>query len=102
MSALIYCPFPDVESARATGRTLLDERLIGCMNIGGAVQSLFCWNGERGEGEETPALIKTDAALLDRAMARLEELHPYDAPAILGWPCRGGPSTQDWLGELNG
>jgi periplasmic divalent cation tolerance protein len=29
--------------------------------------------------------MKTDATMLERAIARLEALHPYETPAILGW-----------------
>lgn len=100
MSALIYCPFPDTRSARSAGQTLIDEGLVGCINIGGQVHSLFIWNGEQGEGEEVPALLKTDATLLERAIARLGDLHPYDAPAILGWPCVAGKACEDWLAGL--
>ena len=100
MTALIYCPFPDAEAAGSAGQSLLDEKLIGCINIGGAIHSMFCWNGEAGSGDEVPALLKTDASLLERAIARLEDLHPYEAPAILGWPCVGGAATTQWLGEL--
>lgn len=101
MTALIYCPFPDEETAAAIGSTLLDEDLIGCINIGAPIRSLFSWNGERGEGVETPALIKTDAALLEKAIVRLEGLHPYEAPAIVGWRCdAAGGATQAWLGAI--
>ena len=98
MTALIYCPFPDQETADEIGATLLDEELIGCINIGGPIRSLFVWDGECGEGTEVPALLKTNARLLDRAVVRLESLHPYDAPAILGWNCdAAGAGTQAWL-----
>lgn len=102
MSALIYCPFPDAQSARDIGQRLLDEELIGCINVGAPIFSMFTWAGECGEGEEAPALLKTDAALVERAIARLEELHPYDAPAILGWPCIAGQATRNWLEGLTG
>ena len=102
MSALIYCPFPDEAAARAVGTTMLDEGLIACINIGAPIASLFEWNGERGEGAECPALLKTDAAKLEEAIARLEDLHPYEAPAILGWPCIAGKATSDWLGSTGG
>ena len=102
MSALIYCPFPDAASARRIGKQLLDEGLIGCINIGPGVESLFCWNGEQGSGEECPALLKTHSNLLESAITRLEDLHPYDAPAILGWPCISGNATGGWLAGLDG
>ncbi|WP_324828910.1 divalent-cation tolerance protein CutA [Qipengyuania zhejiangensis] len=101
MTALIYCPFPDAGTAERIGAILLDEGLAGCINIGSPVRSLYQWDAKRGESEEIPALIKTDAALLDRAIVRVEGLHPYDAPAIVGWCCDGaGTATRAWLGGL--
>ncbi len=102
MSALIYCPFPDAASAERIGAQLLDEGLIACINIGEGVRSLYVWNGERGEGDEVPALLKTNAELLGRAVARLEDLHPYHAPAILGWRCDvAGEAAGKWLDGLD-
>lgn len=99
--ALIWCPFPDAGIAAATAKTLLDERLVACANILPAMLSLFEWNGERGEATEAGALFKTDAALLERALARLAEEHPYDEPAILAWRCDAAtPGTAAWLGGL--
>lgn len=99
--ALIWCPFPDAATAAATAKTLLDERLVACVNILPAMISLFEWNGERGEASETGALFKTDAALLDRAVTRLGEEHPYDEPAIVAWRCdAASPGTVAWLGGL--
>lgn len=98
MSALIYCPFPDRDTAREVAATLLDERLIACANILGPIESLFVWEGVRGEAEEIAVQFKTDAAALEVAIARLGVLHPYDAPAILGWLCDAAhPATAQWL-----
>lgn len=102
MSALIYCPFPDHASAAKVAERLLGERLIACANIGGAVRSLFVWNGERGEAAEVGVLFKTREALLDSAVARIVELHPYDAPAVLGWRCDAvAEATANWLSRLD-
>ncbi|WP_100260069.1 divalent-cation tolerance protein CutA [Qipengyuania seohaensis] len=100
MTALIYCPFPNEDSAKEIGRALIEEGLIGCINVGPSIHSLFVRNSKIGESEETPALLKTDKSLLQRAISRLEILHPYDTPAILGWPCVAGSATTDWLGQL--
>ena len=101
MSALIYCPFPDDASAADVAERLLAEKLIACANIGGAVRSLFVWNGERGEATEVGVLFKTREALLDRAVARIAQLHPYEAPAVLGWRCdTAAEATAKWLSAL--
>ncbi|MCK9543112.1 MAG: divalent-cation tolerance protein CutA [Novosphingobium sp.] len=100
-AALIWCPFPDEDSAARTAHTLLDERLIACANMLPTMRSIFQWRGERGEAQETGAILKTDAALLDRAMARLADLHPYEQPAIVGWRCdRASAATRAWLEAL--
>ncbi|MBB3034301.1 divalent-cation tolerance protein CutA [Alteriqipengyuania lutimaris] len=101
MSALVYTVFASREDARAVAAHLLDERLIACANVIGQVEALFEWDGERGSGEEVAVLFKTHADRLDAAVARLEELHPYDTPAILGWPTPvSGSATRDWLAGL--
>ena len=103
MTALIYCPFPDRESARNAASRLLDEKLIGCANLLGEVESLFEWQGERGSERELGVLFKTDERLLDNAIERLGALHPYDTPAIVGWRCDAAhPATREWLGALGG
>jgi periplasmic divalent cation tolerance protein len=85
--AFVRCPFTDSESTLTGANWLLDERPIACANMIPGMVSLLAWYGERGKAEETGALFKTDAALLDRLVARLAELRLHDEPAILGWRC---------------
>lgn len=101
MPALIWCPFPDQDSALRISHSLLDQNLIACANILPRMVSLFAWNGEREEAQETGVLLKTNSAKLDEAIARLAELHPYEEPAILGWLCdAAAPGTANWLGAI--
>lgn len=101
--ALCWCPFPDAASAEAAANTLLDEGLIACANIMPGLRTLYAWQGERGEASEAGALLKTNSSLIEKLIARLAELHPYDEPAILGWPCDvTTPGTAAWLGGLTG
>lgn len=101
MSALIWCPFPDREAAADAARVLLDEKLIACANVLPGMLSLYEWKGERGEDTEAGALFKTHESLLDRAIARIGEIHPYEQPTIMGWRCQAAsPQTAAWLGAL--
>ncbi|MCB2089242.1 MAG: divalent-cation tolerance protein CutA [Sphingomonadaceae bacterium] len=101
MAALIWCPFPDEEAALAAGQVLLDEQLVACCNILGSMTSLFAWQGETSRSVETGVLFKTDSSVLTAAVARLEKLHPYAEPAILGWHCdAAAEATRTWLGAL--
>lgn len=101
--ALIWCPFADEASAAAVAGRLLDEGLIACANILPGMRSLYIWKGERGEGRECGALLKTEASRLDDAVARLTALHPYDAPAVIAWCCdAASPATLAWLADPAG
>lgn len=97
-AALIWCPFPDANSARAAANTLLDERLIACANIMAPCESHFIWDGGRETASEVPVLFKTTAARLAQAVERLGGLHPYEAPAVLGWQADDThPAALQWL-----
>ena len=99
MSALVWCPFPDRECAIQVADFLLAEQLIACANILGEMHSRFVWKGETGTAEEVGVLFKTDSGSLDAAISRIESLHPYETPAILGWKCdAANAATLEWLG----
>ena len=102
MSALIYCPFPDRETARRISSTLVEERLVACANLIGPTESIFLWEGGLDTANEVAVLLKTDQDILQQAIERLGELHPYDIPAIIGWCCDvAHPATAAWLGSFN-
>lgn len=99
--ALVWCPFPDRESAAAAAKTLLDRGLIACANMLPEMRSLYVWNGEAGDAEEVGVLFKTNVAALDALLPQLEQLHPYEEPAILAWRCDDAwPGTAAWLAAL--
>jgi periplasmic divalent cation tolerance protein len=100
-AALIWSPFASEGQARAAANTLLDEGLIACANILPQVTSLYVWNGERGEAAEVGVLFKTTPGLLAKAVERLEAIHPYDTPAIVGWSAdASGGATAEWLSTI--
>lgn len=103
LPALIWSPFADAESAQGVTEILLEEGLVACGNIIGGVRSVFRWQGRTENAEEAVVVFKTNAALLDKAVARLAELHPYEEPAIVGWICdAAAPATIGWLAGLPG
>jgi periplasmic divalent cation tolerance protein len=103
LSALIWSPFADADQARTVAKALLEEKLIACANIVPGVVSVFEWQGEVTEADEVGVLFKTHADLLDRAVARIEQLHRYESPAIIGWHGKSaGVATGLWLGRLPG
>lgn len=104
MTALVWCTFPDRASAEGVARQLLDERLIVCANITEGMTSVFLWQGSVDHATECGALFKTSADVLDTVVERIAALHPYQTPAVMGWPCPAAAQpTREWIeGALTG
>jgi periplasmic divalent cation tolerance protein len=94
----LHVTMPDKERAASMGRALVDEGLAACVNIVSGVRSIYQWDGRLQEDDEVLCLIKTRAAVFERARARILELHPYDVPEILAFAVDdGSPAYLDWL-----
>lgn len=97
--ACLYTLFDSIEAAQDVVRAMLSERLIACANIHAPCQSHYTWQGEIVQSHEIPVLFKLSADGADAAVMRLEQLHPYNTPAIILWTA---DSTSDYVGWLMG
>ena len=92
--------FATEEEARSIGRTVIEERLAACVNIGGAIHSIYHWQGEIAETDEVAASFKATAAMADALIARIAELHSYEVPCIYAAPVdKVLASYGDWVEE---
>ena len=82
----VYATFADEEEARRIGRLCVEERLAACVNVLGAIHSVYRWQGKIDEAGEVAALFKTTAEGAEALIARIAELHSYDVPAAVVWP----------------
>ncbi len=79
---------------------LVEERLAACVNVIGAVASIYRWEGEVQRDEEVLLLMKTTAAGVGPLKGRVLELHPYDTPEFLAFEVGvGSPGYLDWVAE---
>ena len=86
---------PSSGEARRIGRRLVEEKLAACVNIIPRVHSIFLWQGRIcGEGESL-MVIKTRRACFKRLSARVQSLHRYSVPEIIGLPIVCG--SKDYL-----
>lgn len=80
---LVFTQMPDVASARALARALVEARLAACVSIGAPVESLYHWRGEIETGAEVPVAIKTRTGRYADVEAAIRARHPYELPEIL-------------------
>jgi periplasmic divalent cation tolerance protein len=62
---------------------LVAERLAACVNAIPGVTSTYRWKGKIERDPETTLLVKTSAKTLEKCVARLRALHPYEVPEIV-------------------
>jgi periplasmic divalent cation tolerance protein len=92
--------FASEDEARMIGRTVVEERLAACVNIGGPVRSIYHWQGDIEEGDEVAASFKTTAAMADTLIARIAELHSYEVPCVFASPVEKLLAAYaDWVEE---
>ncbi len=94
---MLYSLFGTPAEAKEAAHVLVEEGLVACANIGGAVTSIYRWQSAIEEETEIPVLFKLAPQRLDAAEARLAELHSYDEPAILHWPAQTTEGYGRWL-----
>ena len=73
------------DAAASIARTLVDARLVACVNLL-PITSVFRWKGEVQTEVEVTLLCKVGADAVERCVTRLRELHPYELPEILVLP----------------
>ena len=97
---LVFCTFPDMETAGKVVRELVEQRLAACGNLLKGVHSVYRWRGEVESSEEVLAILKLDSARYSELETKLRSLHPYDVPEIVAFPIsRGLPEYLRWVAE---
>jgi len=83
---LVYASFSTWEEAEKIVQKLLEERLIACGSVLGPVTSRFWWKMKVETAEEYVAMMKTREDLFEAACKKIEDMHSYDVPEIVGVP----------------
>ena len=75
---------PSREEAERIAQVLVEERLAACVNVVPGVRSIYRWEDEIHVEDEVLMLVKTSRASFSALEARVNDLHPYDVPEIVG------------------
>ncbi len=79
---LITTTTESLEEAREIGRTLVEEKLVACVNIVGPVTSLYTWENKLEETQEHKLFIKALMRNWPSIRERIKSLHSYTVPEI--------------------
>ena len=77
-------------SADKIAKTLVKQRLAGCVQILGPIQSSYWWNGKLQNAREWLCLIKAQSRDYRRIELAIKKEHPYEVPEVLALPILSG------------
>jgi periplasmic divalent cation tolerance protein len=96
--AFVYIVAGSEEEAKRIGRTLLEKKLVACVNIW-KISSNYWWKGEIQGDEEFALLAKTMAEKVEAVKEEVLELHSYELPCIVWWNVKGYDPYISWIEE---
>lgn len=79
---MVVCNCPP-EHAHRLARGLVERRLSSCVNILPSIQSVYRWEGEVCEDNESTLLIKTSSQHIDFIDEFMIKEHPYDVHELI-------------------
>ena len=95
--ALVTCP---PEKAQALAEVLVNERVAACVNVVGAVQSVYRWKGAVQRDAEALLICKTTRDRFEAFRNLVLKNHPYELPEVIALPVGQGHAPYlDWVME---
>ncbi len=91
------------EEAVRIGRKLVEVGLAACANVLPKVRSIFRWEGQVLDEQESLMIVKSRAGLFDELATMVKGLHSYSVPEIIALPIQeGSPDYLKWIGDVTG
>jgi periplasmic divalent cation tolerance protein len=88
------------EEAPQLAKTLVEERLVACVNIVPELRSIYWWQGKVEDEPEVLCVMKTRGNLFESLRDRVRELHSYEVEEIIALPILAGNLPYlDWIRE---
>ncbi len=98
---IVLCTAP-VGGSEKMARTLVEERLVACVNVS-QVRSYFVWEGRTSIDQEELMIMKTEQRMVEALKKRILDLHSYHVPEIIVIPIKEGHEPYlNWIDQSVG
>jgi periplasmic divalent cation tolerance protein len=89
-AVIIFCTCGTHDEALSIANSLIEARLVACVNVLPPVQSIYRWHDKVETAQEILLLIKTTQERFPVVRDRITQLHSYDTPEIIAMPVVDG------------
>lgn len=94
----VYITTGDMNEARVIGKALVEKKLAACVNFFDGMNSIYQWEGELQEGQETVLIAKTTEENIPALKKAVTTLHSYECPCIVCLPViEGNQPFLKWI-----
>lgn len=87
---LVLVTAPDLKTARALAKVVLEARLAACANLVPRIESHYWWQGKLERSAEVLMLMKTTRPHLKALEETILTRHPYDTAEFVVLPLEAG------------
>lgn len=96
----VYTTWPDAVAAREAARLLVKSHLAACVNILGAIDSVYIWDGAIQEGSEVAMIVKTTAERVSEVIDKVLAIHSDECPCVVSLPVvKGYRPFLEWVSD---
>lgn len=96
---VVFSTAADSEQAGIIAQAVVTERLAACVNIVSGVRSVYRWNDKLVNDDECLLIMKTTESGFERLRDRIQSLHSYDVPEIVGIPATAAESYARFIDD---
>ena len=96
---VVFVTAPEDEAV-GLAKTLVEERLVACVNLVPGLRSIYWWQGKVEDEPEVLCIMKTRSNLFESLRDRVRELHSYEVEEIIALPILAGNLPYlEWIKE---
>lgn len=86
----VYITCKSKEEALSIGKSILEAKLAGCINIIDSMTSMYEWDGKLEISAEVILIAKTNESLFNEINLHVKKIHSYTTPCILSISIQNG------------
>lgn len=99
-NVIIFITAESKKTSKAIINLLIKKRLAACVNEIKGVNSTYRWKGRVVVSREILLTVKTKQSLVNKIIAEVKKIHPYEVPEIISVDIKNGNDDyMKWIAE---